>query len=64
MFQPRQRTQLQERLDETRELEDVVADQAATDDESGFQMTGLYEVIPGTDPSPLRIDSWIAVRES
>jgi hypothetical protein len=60
ILQPNVRPQLQQRLDETRELEDVIPDQAtdAHDESPSFQMSGLYEIIPGSDTSPLRIDSW------
>jgi hypothetical protein len=64
IFPIKAKSQLQERLDQTRDLEDVVPDQAANeDDESPFQMTGLYEIIPGADPSPMRIDSWTSARQ-
>jgi hypothetical protein len=59
---------LQQQLDDdTRELEDFVLDEverkASSNDpsilEPAFGMTGLYEIIPGTDPgTPLRIDAW------
>jgi hypothetical protein len=59
---------LQQQLDDdTRELEDFVLDeverQASSKDSSivgpAFGMSGLYEIIPGTDPAtPLRIDAW------
>jgi hypothetical protein len=62
-LQPKVRNELQDRLDETRELEDAVPDQAPADEESPFYMTGLYEIIPGADPSPLRIDSRRATRK-
>ena len=65
IFRQPVRNELQERLDQTRELEDVIPDQAGEDDEQPpFRMTGLYELIPGTEMSPMRIDSWVATRKS
>jgi hypothetical protein len=62
--QPKVRSELQDRLDETRELEDFVPDQAPADEETPFQMTGLYEIIPGADPAPLRIDVSLGSRRA
>jgi hypothetical protein len=65
LFQPKVRNEIQDRLDQTRDLEDVVPDQATEgQEECPFQMTGLYEVIPGIDLAPLRLDSAAQSKQS
>ena len=53
------RLHLQDHLDEeARRCEASICDQLITSrpSETPFSMTGLYDLIPDADPSPLRID--------
>ena len=51
---------LQERLDETRILEDAIPDEIVWTEtaqlEEPFAMSGLFEVIPGASIGPIRIE--------
>lgn len=56
---PVARNELQDRLDETRLLEDAIPDDdvaAELLEQRPFVMSGLYEIIPGAQTAPLRID--------
>lgn len=62
IFKTRLLSSLQHRLDETAALEDYIPDEVYFTDtappEEPFTMAGLYEVIPGVECEPIRIDSW------